>query len=87
MNITIDGSKLTTKITLFEELRKQIQSNEFHGNNLDALYEVLSGINEDVYVLINNYEDLQSNLGSYSDSFLTLLQDLQQEISLQLEIK
>lgn len=77
MKITLDGNTIKNRTILFEELRKQLNSNEFHANNLDALNDVLSYINEDIFVSLINKEQLIENLGEYGNILIKLLTNIQ----------
>lgn len=81
MEIIIDGNLITNKQELFSNLKLQINSDEFYGNNLDALWDVLSSINEELIVEIKNLNTLKLNLGEYTDSLVQLFMDLKEEKS------
>jgi len=76
MEILLDGNKIIDKNSLFISLKEQINSEEFHGNNLDALWDVLSCNNNNLVVTITNKDKLEANLGEY----LTILLDLFNEL-------
>lgn len=65
MNIKLDGLVITSKEILFTELKRQLKSDEFHGNNLDALYDVLMSTTIDLRIQLLNKELLETQLGSY----------------------
>jgi ribonuclease inhibitor len=75
MDIKIDGSKIRNKQELFAELKKQMKHFEFFGNNLDALYDVLTSINEEITVDIHNEAVLIEHLGQYYQSLLQVFND------------
>lgn len=77
--IILDGLKIKTKEDLFDTIRNQLDSSEFYSNNLDALYDVLSTINVDLFITIKNYKHLKKNLGEYANNLETLLIDLTNE--------
>ncbi|MDD2681906.1 MAG: barstar family protein [Bacilli bacterium] len=76
MDILLDGKKIINKKTLYLTLKDQINCDEFYGNNLDALWEVLSSVEEEIKIIINNQQDLINNLGEYADLLLELFHDL-----------
>lgn len=76
MKIHIDGAIITDKKVLFQQLKSQIDSDIFYGNNLDALWDTLSYANQDVTVTIVNHKELVSHLGDYAESLLTLFQEI-----------
>jgi ribonuclease inhibitor len=76
MELILDGKAITNKQELFSSLKAQIDSSEFYGNNLDALWEVLNSIKEAINIEIIHYADLRINLGEYVDSLIQLFVDL-----------
>lgn len=76
MEIVIDGYILKDKNLLFQALKQQINSDEFHGNNLDALFDVLSHTTIKTNVLIKNHEELNNHLGNYATALITVFEDL-----------
>lgn len=79
MNIIIDGLAIKNKEILYIELNKQIKSDEFFGDNLDALYDYLSYVDKDVNIKVINKLELIDNLGNYSNGLLGVFEDLQSE--------
>lgn len=76
MEIILDGKYIIDKPTLFSTLKKQINLSEFYGDNLDALWDVLSSLQEDISIQIINQEILFHNLGEYAGMLLELFHDL-----------
>lgn len=76
MDILLDGMKIKSKEELFSFLKKEINSHDFHGNNLDALWDVLSYPNLVVNIKIINFKSLEESLGSYAVKLKELLNDL-----------
>lgn len=76
MDIILDGLLINNKKELFVSLKKQINSDEFYGDNLDALWDVLTYLNEPLKIKIVNFRALQNNLGDYADNLKKLFIDL-----------
>lgn len=76
MEILLDGKQVINKQILFLTLKEQINSNEFYGDNLDALWDVLSSTEEEIFVTIIHQEDLNNNLGEYAQLLIELFHDL-----------
>ncbi len=76
MELLLDGKIIVDKQILFIELKKQVNSPEFYGDNLDALWDVLSYSDEHIKITIINHEDLITNLGKYQESLIELFEDL-----------
>ena len=76
MEIRLDGKQIKNKELLFIHLKNEIKSLEFIGNNLDALWDVLSSYNSKISVKIINVESLINNLGDYGKSLISLFKEL-----------
>ena len=76
MEILLDGNTIKSKEDLFETLKEQIDSDEFHGSNLDALWEVLQQYTDELQISIRNVEAFKDNLGDYTALLLNLFVDL-----------
>lgn len=80
MKIVIDGTKVNDKKSLFKLLKEQIPSDEFYGNNLDALYDVLTDLPEPADIEIKDAEALVAALGKeYSARLMRVLRDAAME--------
>lgn len=76
MDLLLDGKLITDKQKLFEILKQQINSTEFYGDNLDALWDVLSYMDKKINIEITNYENLEKNLKEYAVSLIELFKEL-----------
>jgi len=76
MEILLDGNIIKSKEELFITLKNQINSDIFYGNNLDSLWDVLSGNTKNVIITIKNKMELDNNLKEYSKKLLNLFDDL-----------
>lgn len=77
--IVIDGKRIANREELFACLREQLPSENFTGNNLDALYDVLTECAQKVEVEILEMDILQEKLGTYVEKFVRVLNEYQQE--------
>lgn len=75
--VIIDGSRIHDRMELFCSLKEQLQEEEFQGNNLDALYDVLTGCKERVQVEITCGTELKAALGDYGDRLMRMIRDYQ----------
>ena len=78
MELILDGHLIKDKESLFVTLKSQINSEEFYGNNLDALWDVLSSYIGEIRIIYRNIDALKQNLGSYADALLQLFLDLKE---------
>lgn len=76
--IVINGKELKSKKEFYQEIREKLEFPEYFGNNLDALHDSLSEVN-DVTVLLLNKASLEENLGSYSERILRVFRDSEKE--------
>lgn len=88
MEILLDGKEILDKKILFLKLKEQIDSTEFYGDNLDALWDVLSTINEGIKIIILNKKDLKIHLGEYAELLIELfhgLKDVNEDVCIKVE--
>jgi len=78
MEIVLDGNVIENKELLFETLKKQINSDEFYGNNLDSLWDVLSNYTDDLTITVMHSAELVENLGNYAHMLMGLFDELNQ---------
>lgn len=72
--VILDGQKIADKEQLHELFRKQLELPDYYGENLDALYDVLSTYSEAVEITILHKEQLCSNVPFYGERLLSMLQ-------------
>ncbi|PAT01045.1 hypothetical protein CI105_08500 [Candidatus Izimaplasma bacterium ZiA1] len=82
MEILLDGKIILNKDELFKTLKNQINSDAFYGDNLDALWDVLSSCKDNLFVTIRNKSTLEKNLGDYFKKLLNLFDDLKVNINI-----
>lgn len=73
--ILINGEKMTSKKNAFLHLKNKLDQASFYGNNLDALWDVLSSINEPMNIVLFNKSFLDENLGEYGNSIIEVFQE------------
>lgn len=76
---TLFCKDITTKEALHEALAQLMEFPEYYGKNLDALYDVLTDITEDVELEIMDFDCLTEALGKYATSFERVLVDATKE--------
>lgn len=77
--IVIDGDRIKNRQELFACLKRQLPSENFIGNNLDALYDVLTECAEPMEIEIREMDMLQEKLGSYAQRLVRVLNEYQRE--------
>lgn len=79
MEIILDGNIILNKELLFDIFKDYFS--DLYGNNLDALWDVLSYYSESIVIKIVNYDKLKMHLSDYLDKLVQLLDDLKKEKS------
>ena len=75
MQVIIDGRMITDKVMLHAYLKEQCNFPEYYGNNLDALYDVLTDRSEPLEIVVENADELKEILCGYGEAFIETLQD------------
>ena len=75
MQVIIDGRKMTDKQTLHAYLKEQCKFPDYYGNNLDALYDVLTDRQEPLEIRLEYAQDLKEILCGYGEAFIETLED------------
>ena len=77
--VLIDGDKIKTFSGLHNEFKKVLDFPAYYGENLDALYDVLTDIKEELGVIIVKNKLLRNNLGKKWENFILMLEELNEE--------
>ena len=75
MQVVIDGRKIKDKQTLHAYLKEQCKFPEYYGNNLDALYDVLTDRPEPLEIKLEYAQELKEILCGYGEAFIETLED------------
>ena len=75
MQVIIDGKNIKDKLSLHAYLKEQCNFPDYYGNNLDALYDVLTDRTEPLEIVLENAEELKEILCGYGEAFIEALQD------------
>jgi len=75
MLVVLDGKKVTDKMMLHHYLKEQCKFPEYYGNNLDALYDVLTDREEPLEIRVEHAEELKERLCGYGEAFIETLED------------
>ncbi len=76
MRAVIDCTELHSPAELHRELREALGLPDWYGGNLDALHDCLSVTAEEVELCLENFDQLEKNLGGYGERLLRVLGDL-----------
>ncbi len=73
MTAIINGKTIDSRAGLHEVLRAELPLPDYYGKNLDALYDCLTDLHEDVRIEVRGVGTLKQRLGYYAHSFLIVL--------------
>lgn len=89
-DIILDGGKVDNKDQLHAVLKETLQLPDYYGNNLDALWDCLTGwVEMPLMIRWLHFQESEEKLGEYSQLLLQLFRDAEEEIEgfhLQLEL-
>ncbi len=76
MRVILDGYKMDNKENLHLYLKQSFDLSEYYGENLDALWDELTSLNEQVEIILINSNYMLNKLGEYGNMLLELFRDL-----------
>lgn len=79
--IILDGKEMTSKVDAYEYISKQMGFPKYFGNNLDALYDVLSVWSEKTNITIINCNYFYEGLGEYALRVIDVFKEVEEENS------
>lgn len=79
MKIVIDGRTIDSRESLHSYIAETLEFPEWYGNNLDALYDCLSDINEETEIELINRDEFDSTFGKYARAFERVMRDVSME--------
>ena len=79
MRIELDCGQMTDKQAVHAYLKQALSLPEYYGNNLDALFDVLTELEEPVELVLTHSHLLCDRLGSYGEALLETLQEASEE--------
>lgn len=76
--VELDGRKMDSIQNTHTYLKESMELPEYYGENLDAMYDVLSDISENTFVFVLNSQQMRESLGDYSARMEQVWEDLAQ---------
>ena len=64
--VTLSGNKMKNKKELHAYLARKLDFPSYYGKNLDALYDCLTEISEDLHLELRNWHHIEAHLKDYS---------------------
>ena len=73
--IIIDGKRMTTVEETHRYLEHKLRLPPYYGHNLDALYDCLGDLSQNVYIILINGDQMDENLGEFAQKLRTVFTD------------
>lgn len=77
--IELNLKNIKTEEEFHGEVKKTFGFPDYYGENLDAIWDLLSAVSEDMEIDIYGGEEVEENLGEYGYDILELFNDLLEE--------
>ena len=77
--IILDGNEIISMSDIHNIFSEELNFPEYYGRNLDALYDCLSDVSEEVEIIIENKAELEEDLGVSFEKLCCLLDDISDE--------
>nr|WP_300095618.1 barstar family protein [Sedimentibacter sp.] len=75
MEIILDGKLMTDKTAAHKYIKEQLDFPGYYGENLDALWDVLSTTSKSITIYLINEHEITERLGEYGKLLLGVFQD------------
>lgn len=79
--IILDGKKMLDREISHKYLKEVFNFPNYYGENLDALWDMLSSISSPMDIEFINRYDLVKNLGTYANIMIKVFEDAEKENS------
>lgn len=86
--VAIDGNEIINMMDIHRIFAEELEFPEWYGMNLDALFDCLCDMTEEVEIVIENKTELSENLGVSFEKLCAVLDDACEEngnISVEIE--
>ena len=77
--VILDGNEIISMSDIHNIFAEELDFPDYYGRNLDALYDCLGDVTEEVEIVIENREELSEMLGISFDRLCNLLVDVSEE--------
>lgn len=74
-NVVLNGARMRSDKGAHAYISRKLKFPSYYGNNLDALYDMLSTLGEPMTITIKNTQKLRSKLGDYGQAILNTFSD------------
>ena len=76
--VELDGSKMDSIQNTHMHLKESMELPEHYGENLDAMYDVMSDISENTFEFVLNSQQMRTSLGDYGVRMEQVWENLEQ---------
>lgn len=76
MIVLIDANKLKDKDRFHPYFKEKLSIKGYYGNNLDSMWDALSGFNRKLSIYIYNYHKMEDEKDSYRNKVIETLKEL-----------
>lgn len=73
--IILDGKEMSDKAAAHKYIKKQMNFPDYYGENLDALWDLLSTTSTSISIYLINEQEMINNLGEYGGLLIGVFQD------------
>ena len=77
--IILDGKLMTSKVAAHKYIKGQLCFPGYYGENLDALWDLLSTMSREISIYLTNEAEMIENLGEYGKLLMGIFQDASYE--------
>ena len=75
----LNGKRMRYNKSAHDYLKRKLHFPDYYGNNLDALWDLLTTISEPIEIILLNSETLYENLGDYGRELVKVFEDAMDE--------
>lgn len=79
IKIILNGKRMINKEMAHQHIKCKLKTPEYYGENLDALWDVLSTWDRPTKIIFINADFTIENLGDYGKSIISVFQDASEE--------
>ncbi len=77
--IFLDCNKMTSKSETHKYIKQMLNLPDYYGNNLDALWDILSTKSKMISIFLLHEEVLHKNLGEYGENLIDVFKEAADE--------
>ena len=75
MTVILEGKAMTDRVSAHSHLAERLELPTYYGRNLDALYDVLTGITEETEIVLTDPAAPAELMGKYGEALLETLRE------------